>query len=198
MRRQSQFIAAVEWGVGDVVQVKGRAGLVTQDWRPAYQEANVRWEDTGEEEEDVDAADVQFVRVADQRIARSSSTITAHTLGVGAPGGGCTITETEKRAISLNQLCHLYGHTKHCFEAGEKWTADRPGADGTWKEEELDRAEQATLYDIVKFVVKPCTLERQCSTVELMAAEPQSPDYFTSHWSVHKLPMTRAYLRRLC
>merc|ERR1719253_26420 len=40
----------------------------------------------------------------------------------------------------------------------------------------------ANLYDIVEHVVKPATQKKRCSYVELVAAGPQVPQWFVSHW----------------
>ena len=45
---------------------------------------------------------------------------------------------------------------------------------------ELTSPEHVTLYDVTNYVIKPATLLRQCSMVELMAFGEQHPDYFVS------------------
>ena len=39
---------------------------------------------------------------------------------------------------------------------------------------------QVTLYDATRYVIKPATLERRCSYVELVASGPQRPTWFVS------------------
>ena len=46
----------------------------------------------------------------------------------------------------------------------------------------LSEVEKVTLYDISSKVLLLATVERQCSMVELLASEDQSPDFFVSHW----------------
>ena len=42
--------------------------------------------------------------------------------------------------------------------------------------------EEVNLYTICKALVKPLTLRFRCSFVELVAAGPQEPLWFVSHW----------------
>ena len=70
--------------------------------------------------------------------------------------------------------------------AAEEWEGSRPGptgADGkpTWTSVRL-KPETACLYDIDKYVIRPATVKRQSSFVELVAVVAQPPTYFVSHW----------------
>lgn len=86
--------------------------------------------------------------------------------------GGCVISKTEARAITLLQLRQVFKHIeRRCVT--EQWV-DRLG--------NLLTPDKVTLYDTATHVIKPATLTRQCSLVELMATGPQRPAWFVSHW----------------
>ena len=91
----------------------------------------------------------------------------------------CSIAATELRGITLTQLRDLW--TKI---AGR---ADEGGYLQGWKERNGNTCHKDTvsLYSVVKYLVKPETLERKCSYVELVAppgTEAQTPRWFVSHW----------------
>ena len=89
-----------------------------------------------------------------------------------ALGGGCAIAKTEERGITLPQLRAVKAQIdRRCV--AEAWT--------DWEGRAL-RPETVSLYDAAKYVIKPATVERQCSFVELFAAAPQLPKWFVSHW----------------
>ena len=97
------------------------------------------------------------------------------------PPGGCTIPDTALRAISLNQLDRILAHTiRRLKEAPWKVTKY---IDGTRIDDYmLIEPEEVTLYNLNSNVVVLATVERQCSMVELLASDAQSPDFFVSHW----------------
>ena len=102
-----------------------------------------------------------------------------------ALGGGCKIEKTEERAISLVQLEAVEANVVRRCEK-EKWKGGRP--DGTdaegkpkWKTVALT-PETVNLYDADKYLIKPVTVARRCSLVEVLAAGPQPPDWFVSHF----------------
>ena len=102
-----------------------------------------------------------------------------------ALGGGCEIEKTEERAISLVQLEAVEANVERRCEK-EKWKGGRP--DGTdaegkpkWKTVALT-PETVNLYDADKYLIKPVTVARRCSLVEVLAAGPQPPDWFVSHF----------------
>ena len=89
-----------------------------------------------------------------------------------ALGGGCAIAKTEERGITLPQLRAVKAQIdRRCV--AEAWT--------DWEGRAL-RPETVSLYDAAKYVIKPATVERQCSFVELFASAPQLPKWFVSHW----------------
>ena len=99
--------------------------------------------------------------------------------------GGCKIELTEERAISLVQLEAVWANIERRCEK-EKWEGGRP--DGTdaegkvkWKTVALT-PESVNLYDADKYLIKPVTVARRCSLVEVLAAGPQPPDWFVSHF----------------
>ena len=87
-------------------------------------------------------------------------------------GSGCTIEQTEMRAITTAQLACVRGHVeRRCLP--ERWR-DWEGA------ELLPRT--VTLYDATAYAIKPATKKRRCSFVELIATGAQRPAWFVSHW----------------
>ena len=87
-------------------------------------------------------------------------------------GAGCEIAKTEMRAIRLVQLLAIKKHVeRRC--AAEGWL-DYQGTPLA--------PERASLYEVCRHVIKPATLEKQTSYVELIATEPQKPIWFVSHW----------------
>ena len=52
--------------------------------------------------------------------------------------------------------------------------------------------ERVTLYDCNTYVIKPATIQRRCSFVELVGetAAQQMPKWFVSHWCAPELPIT--------
>jgi hypothetical protein len=89
---------------------------------------------------------------------------------------GSTIEKTEERGISIAQLNEVLINIKRrCMN--ENWKNAPPGG----KVAALKVAE-VNLYDADKFLIRPATVARKCSFVELIAAKPQPPDWFVSHW----------------
>ena len=91
----------------------------------------------------------------------------------------CSIAATELRGITLTQLRDLW--TKI---AG---LADEDGYLQGWKKRNGNtwHKDTVSLYPVVKYLVKPETLERKCSYVELVAppgTKAQAPRWFVSHW----------------
>ena len=96
-------------------------------------------------------------------------------------GGGCTIELTEHRAISLDQLGAVTAQIeRRCLPEG--WTGDFYPPQVIAKETRKLAPTKVRLYDADKYIIRPATVARQCSFVELVALTPQSPDYFVSHW----------------
>jgi len=111
--------------------------------------------------------------------------------------GGCLISDTTLRAISIEQLERLVEHVDSRLDAGEElaYTPSYPGAplrsitkcipmkrkteDGYGHEEYTTM--DANLYDMDALIIRPATKGRECSLVELMAEGEQPPDYFISH-----------------
>ena len=88
----------------------------------------------------------------------------------GCPG--CSIPETEYRAINLPQLQDVGKHIeRRCPKEG--WVNFESAALS---------AKSVTLYDAARYVIKPATYARQCAFVELVAEDAQRPKWFTSHW----------------
>ena len=87
-------------------------------------------------------------------------------------GRGCAIEKTEERAISLAQLRAVRATIERRCEA-EGWA--------TWQGQPLVPGAVA-LYDADKYLIRPATVARKCAFVELVAARPQPPDWFVSHW----------------
>ena len=95
---------------------------------------------------------------------------------------GCVITQTEQRAMSLDQLARVGRHFKLRLRL-QPWLVSRY-VHGEWSKNELTDPTQVVLYDVNEHVILPSTQQRQCSLVELMACSPQPPDYFVSHVSI--------------
>ena len=87
-------------------------------------------------------------------------------------GRGCTIKDTEKRAMRISQMHDLRCHITRRCEA-EGWT----NFGGT-----LLTPGQVTLYDACRYVIKPMTAARRASYVEIVALTEQRPKWFVSHW----------------
>lgn len=90
----------------------------------------------------------------------------------GSGDGFCPIKKAEHRAITISQLKNIVAYIEKRLKK-ETW---------------LDRLENAVaettinLYDTCKFVLLPCTFDRQCSYVERVAKAAQLPVWFVSHW----------------
>lgn len=85
---------------------------------------------------------------------------------------GCTIAQTEYRAILFRQLRDVCRHlTRRC--PLEKWRNFH---------KQVLTPSTVTLYDLARYVIRPCTHRRKCSYVELVATHPQRPRWFVSHW----------------
>ena len=95
--------------------------------------------------------------------------------------GGCNIELTEHRAISLDQLEVVTAQIgRRCVSEG--WTGDFFPPQVPTKETRRLTPAMVRLYDADKYVIRPATVARQCSFVEMVACKPQRPDYFVSHW----------------
>ena len=92
---------------------------------------------------------------------------------------GCSILATEERAISLAQLEQLNKHFTRRLDESE-WTVSRL-VDGQFVKRQVSDPEDISLYDLNEQLVLPCSVERQCSMVEILAKGPQIPDFFVSH-----------------
>ena len=98
----------------------------------------------------------------------------------------CNIEKTEERAITLQQLEATVWTQIERRCAAEEWEGSRPGPTGTdgkptWTSVRLKPA-TVCLYDVDKYIIRPATVNRQCSFVELVALIAQPPIYFVSHW----------------
>ena len=91
----------------------------------------------------------------------------------------CSLAATEFRGITLTQLRDLW--TKIAGLADEDgYLQDWKGYDG-----KVCHKDTVNLYDVVDYLVKPETLARKCSYVELVAppgTKAQTPRWFVSHW----------------
>jgi hypothetical protein len=102
-------------------------------------------------------------------------------------GLGCSIPATEKRAISLDQLSLVMKHiTRRLTENKEIWQVDHYDKNGVKSQVDLTDPKAVNLYHACAKVIKPATHKQQLSLVEAMSAGDQIPDFFTSHWFVHR------------
>jgi hypothetical protein len=97
-----------------------------------------------------------------------------------AAKGGCIIPDTERRAISLDQLECIMKHMERRLGSGEvlSYLPSYKGA----SERTIQSVQDANLYDANALVIMPATEGKKCSLVEIMAMGAQQPDYFVSHW----------------
>ena len=95
-----------------------------------------------------------------------------------ADGGLFTIDKTEERGLLLKQLRKVYAHIERRLASDRYWRAKPPGS----KSLPITDPKAVTLYDAAKYVIKPATVQAQCSMVELMATASQLPTWFVSHW----------------
>ena len=108
-------------------------------------------------------------------------------------GLGCSIPATEKRAISLDQLSLVMEHiTRRLTENKEIWQVDRY-ENGVKSQVDLTDPKAVNLYDACAKVIKPATEKQKTSLVEAMSTGDQIPDYFTSHWFVHRAWFAEAH-----
>ncbi|KAG8462299.1 hypothetical protein KFE25_012119 [Diacronema lutheri] len=86
---------------------------------------------------------------------------------------GCWVHETAARGVTVPQLRAIYALARELC-AAEGWTSAVTG----------DRVTAAglNLYDLVAHLIKPATERANCSAAELVAARPQPPRLFVSHW----------------
>ena len=89
---------------------------------------------------------------------------------------GCTINETAYRALTLRQLREVAWQIKQRCEA-EKWEGDVRQPDGSFRRQRLTPMD-INLYHLNELFIKPMTLARRCSYVELVASGPQKPAWF--------------------
>ena len=124
----------------------------------------------------VAAAELERARAEAQAIAATADFRELVALGVG-----CTIEKTEERGITLTQLGAVRSQIqRRC--AAEGWAGDFYPPEVPAKETRALAPENVRLYDAAKHVIKPATVERQCSFVELFASAAQLPKWFVSHW----------------
>ena len=95
-----------------------------------------------------------------------------------ADGGLFTIDKTEERGLLLEQLRKVYAHIERRLASDRYWRSKPPGS----KPRPITDPKAVTLYDAAKYVIKPATVQAQCSMVELMATASQLPKWFVSHW----------------
>ena len=86
---------------------------------------------------------------------------------------------TEHRGMTLSQFRDLRDELKR--------RADKDGWLQGWVDKDGNTCHVNTvnLYDVMKYLIKPATKEKQCSYVELVAPEgttAQTPTWFVSHW----------------
>ena len=98
-------------------------------------------------------------------------------------GPGCSIPQTELRAISLDQLNLVEAHVERRLTGGP-WKVKRFES-GQMVEKDLTDPAAAQLYDIATHVIVPATAALQLSLVEAMSTAHQQGDFFVSHWSSH-------------
>ena len=110
-----------------------------------------------------------------------------------AQGGGCTIPDTARRAMSLEQLEKIYKHIERRLTADDEvWSVQRLAPGIGLAATDLRDPTLANLYDVDSYVIRPSTKARRCSMVERMATAEQPPDYFVSHWwGEHVLGFTK-------
>ena len=118
-------------------------------------------------------------------VCRTTAVIVARS-PILAPLGRCQIPKTEERAITLQQLDATVWTQIERRCAAEKWEGSRPGPPGddgkpTWTSVSLEPA-TVCLYDVDTYIIRPATVARQCSFVELVALAAQLPISFVSHW----------------
>ena len=101
-------------------------------------------------------------------------------------GAGCEIGRPELRGITLVQLRAVEASIKRRC-AAEGWQGGRPigppDADGKPTLQTVALVvEIVNLYDADKYVIRPLTVARKCSFVEMVARAEQSPKWFVSDW----------------
>lgn len=102
-------------------------------------------------------------------------------------GSGCRIPATEKRAISLDQYSLVVEHiTRRLTVDKEIWQVEHYDKNGVKSQVDLTDPKAVNLYHACAKVIKPATLKQQLSLVEAMSEGDQIPDFFTSHWFVHR------------
>lgn len=92
--------------------------------------------------------------------------------------GGCRISDTASRAITIEQLARVLQHLQSRLDRGEELSYIMYNGETRT----IENVEQANLYDINDLVILPATEGPVCSLVEIMASGPADPDYFVSHW----------------
>ena len=89
---------------------------------------------------------------------------------------GATLESTHLRAISIQQLEELGELIDDVLSSsGAEYT------DSSFTKLPVTR-DNINMYHITEFFVKPLTAEAQCSFVELIASDKQTPKWFVSHW----------------
>ena len=97
-------------------------------------------------------------------------------------GVGSAISDAAERAISLEQLDACLRHVERRFTAGEAWMVKRAGSKVSFADTEISSAARANMHDLNAYVLKPMTMRRKCSYVEMVAREAQPPDFFAAHF----------------
>jgi hypothetical protein len=95
---------------------------------------------------------------------------------------GCTITDTAKRAISLDQLELIIAHLRRRLaddnQVQEVWIVWNMEENKNNKE--LTANEEVTLYSLSTYMINAATSAQKTSLVEFMASGEQNPDFFVS------------------
>lgn len=125
----------------------------------------------------LDAAEVEDAEAAQPRpsITSSQSTLNQNNIKYTSIPGA------HNRAISLRQLRQILDYIY--------LQADAVGCLPSWMERDEEspfhgqklKVATINLYQVVEWVVKPLTKQHQCSMVEILATEPQTPRWFVSH-----------------
>ena len=96
------------------------------------------------------------------------------------PPPGCTIDDTAKRGITLEQLRGVADEImRRCIAEG--WNGEFELPDGTRETRTLTPS-TTNLYHLAANFIKPMTASRRCSYVEIVAHTAQIPTWFVSHW----------------
>lgn len=180
---QADILATLQWenprSFFDKIDVDGSGSLSTDELREALMAR-------GLSEKMAEPILRDFDADGDEEISRDEWTVgfyTSRLCTVPLPRGedfsdltggspGCRVPQTELRAITLRQLTDVFRHlSRRCTY--EKWR--------NFFKEDLE-PKTVTLYDLTRYVIRPCTFKRRCAYVELVANHAQRPRWFVSHW----------------